>query len=1085
MHITENLIKNYADDITYRRGMEYYKAGRVIDIGVEVEQNRDYRFKVYNIDAWVESADLDEYNVQIVFNDKSGFMNFQCDCQSFYDGHKRQGVCKHIVSVLLKYANEYEEKPARPSSSIKVDKLLRELKSNMIKHSSIKRELTMEVKYYYDRYADISSWIELKVGIERSYVVKNMREFLKAVEHGEELEFGKGFTYKPYEQKFTEEDKRLLDLFSEISEVDSRVSYQSPLYSGNSKLVSGKKVSFLDKQLRRFFNLIKGRSFEAVIQGEEYSGVTVIEEDIPFDFNLKMDKDRILLIHGTEMPRPLTANGRYFFFKNNIYMPGSDQLKIYIPFYNAFMNERSYHISFNREDGDKIASFIVPSLKKISKEVNLDKNLEQNFYEETLKIKVYLDKDREDAAARIIFNYGDVDINPLKEVPVKNARGILIRDVDLELNTLSFIESFGFVKGAENYILKEEGQLVSFLMEGVAKLQEFTEVYYSESFKNIRIYTASNYKSNVRLNDQDLLEFSFNIEGVDKNELKNIFKALKEKKKYYKLKKGGFVSLEEEALRRIGDMIDYLDIKDAELSRDSVMLSRYNAMYIDASLRENNMAYVDRNRRFMELVGSVREARDIDYVIPAHLDAVMRNYQKTGFKWFKTLSAYGFGGILADEMGLGKTLQTIAFIASERDGRPSLVIAPTSLVYNWKSEIERFTPELRTLVISGNKSERAELKKEMEECDVVITSYPLIRRDIDDYREMEFKYCFLDEAQQIKNPTSINASSVKEIRAKGYFALTGTPIENSLTELWSIFDFIMPGYLLNHGRFVGKYETPILKQKDKKALEELNRHIRPFILRRLKKDVVKELPPKIEHKLVVEMSEEQKKTYLAYVSLLKEELDEEIREHGFSRSKLKVLAALTRLRQICCDPSVFIENFQGESGKMLALDELLQESLGEGHRVLIFSQFTTVLKNIEKRLRENAIEYMYLDGNTKAEDRGIMVKEFNKGQGSVFLISLKAGGTGLNLTGADIVIHFDPWWNPAVEDQATDRAHRIGQKKTVEVIKLIAQGTIEEKIFALQEKKKEIIKNVMDDELNEDNVLSQMSQEEIEELFKV
>ncbi|MPM67614.1 hypothetical protein SDC9_114538 [bioreactor metagenome] len=369
--------------------------------------------------------------------------------------------------------------------------------------------------------------------------------------------------------------------------------------------------------------------------------------------------------------------------------------------------------------------------------------------------------------------------------------------------------------------------------------------------------------------------------------------------------------------------------------------------------------------------------------------------------------------------------------------------------------------------------------------DVVITSYPLIRRDIEDYKKIRFSICILDEAQHIKNPTSLNAQSVKEINAGKRFALTGTPMENSLTELWSIFDFIMPGYLKTHGRFTKNFETPIVKDKNENVLNELLKLIRPFILRRFKKDVALELPPKIEHKVVVEMTEEQKKLYASYVESFKEEIKEEIREKGFNRSKLKILSLLTRLRQICCDPGSFLENYRGDSGKYIALDDILEESIANGHRILLFSQFTTILHNIKERLNKVGINSMYLDGSTPSLERMAMVKEFNEGNAEVFLISLKAGGTGLNLTGADLVIHFDPWWNPAVEDQAVDRAHRIGQTKTVEVIKLITKGTIEEKIYALQEKKKEIIQSVLDGENHSDVVISNMTEEEVEDLFKI
>ncbi len=626
------------------------------------------------------------------------------------------------------------------------------------------------------------------------------------------------------------------------------------------------------------------------------------------------------------------------------------------------------------------------------------------------------------------------------------------------------------------------------MLKGMGLLQDICDIYYSQSFKNIKVYTSSNYRSNIKLNEEDLLEFTFNIEGVDKKELKDIFQALKEKKKYYRLKKGGFVTLEDKNLNGIGELIDYLNIKPSELEKDKVILQRYNAIYIDSSIKEKNIKSIEENKGFRQLVNSIKDIGEMDYTIPENLKDIMRPYQKFGFKWFKTLARCGFGGILADEMGLGKTLQTIAFIKSEVDENkgnkmPSLVVCPTSLVYNWQDEINKFQQDLKCVIVSGSKEEREKNIKSIKEADVVITSYALIRRDIEEYENIKFRYCFLDEAQNIKNPQSLNAQSVKSIKAKGYFALTGTPIENSLKELWSIFDFIMPGYLLNSRKFSQKYELPIVKNKDKNVLNELNMHIKPFILRRLKKDVITELPPKIEHNIIVDMTEEQKKIYASFVQQAKEDMDREIEANGFNKSKIKILSMLTRLRQICCDPSTFIENYTGDNGKMEAILDIVENNINQGHKMLLFSQFTSVLKNIAKRFNENNIKYLYLDGSTKADVRRNLVKEFNEGDSSIFLISLKAGGTGLNLTGADIVIHFDPWWNPAVEQQASDRAHRIGQKKTVEVIRLIAKGSIEEKIYKIQEKKKEIIKNVVDSNAGEEILLSNMDEKDIKELF--
>jgi SNF2 family DNA or RNA helicase len=650
------------------------------------------------------------------------------------------------------------------------------------------------------------------------------------------------------------------------------------------------------------------------------------------------------------------------------------------------------------------------------------------------------------------------------------------------------LESFNFKRENYNYILKDEEKLLNFMLKGMGLLQDICDIYYSQSFKNIKVYTSSNYRSNIKLNEEDLLEFTFDIEGVDKKELKDIFQALKEKKKYYKLKKGGFVTLEDKNLNGIGELIDYLNIKPSELEKDKVILQRYNAIYIDSSIKEKNIKSIEENKGFRQLVNSIKDIGEMDYTIPENLKDIMRPYQKFGFKWFKTLARCGFGGILADEMGLGKTLQTIAFIKSEVDENkgnkmPSLVVCPTSLVYNWQDEINKFQQDLKCVIVSGSKEEREKNIKSIKEADVVITSYALIRRDIEEYENIKFRYCFLDEAQNIKNPQSLNAQRVKSIKAKGYFALTGTPIENSLKELWSIFDFIMPGYLLNSRKFSQKYELPIVKNKDKNVLNELNMHIKPFILRRLKKDVITELPPKIEHNIIVDMTEEQKKIYASFVQQAKEDMDREIEANGFNKSKIKILSMLTRLRQICCDPSTFIENYTGDNGKMEAILDIVENNINQGHKMLLFSQFTSVLKNIAKRFNENNIKYLYLDGSTKADVRRNLVKEFNEGDSSIFLISLKAGGTGLNLTGADIVIHFDPWWNPAVEQQASDRAHRIGQKKTVEVIRLIAKGSIEEKIYKIQEKKKEIIKNVVDSNAGEEILLSNMDEKDIKELF--
>jgi SNF2 family DNA or RNA helicase len=432
-------------------------------------------------------------------------------------------------------------------------------------------------------------------------------------------------------------------------------------------------------------------------------------------------------------------------------------------------------------------------------------------------------------------------------------------------------------------------------------------------------------------------------------------------------------------------------------------------------------------------------------------------------------------------MGLGKTLQVLTFLVSEKPSSPALVIAPTSLVYNWQSEGEKFTPGLKILVVEGAPQERQQLLAWVDQYDVVVVSYAVLRRDIEHFSELSFSYCFLDEAQNIKNPQTLNAKSVQRIQAKGHFALTGTPIENSLSELWSLFNFLLPGYLLSQHEFHQKYGTPITKG-DSEALQELSRHIKPFILRRLKSDVLKELPPKIETEIKAVLTEEQRKIYLAYLQQTKFQIAQDLATDGFAKSQIRILAALTRLRQICSHPAMFIENYTGESGKMLLFQEILSEALDSGHRILVFSQFTSMLDLIQTYLDTQKIEHFYLSGSTPPLERSRMAQSFNSGIGEVFLISLKAGGTGLNLTGADTVIHFDPWWNPAVEDQATDRAHRIGQNRSVQVIKLLTQGTIEEKVNALQAKKKKLIDSVIQPG---ETMLSKLTEQELKALFDI
>lgn len=558
----------------------------------------------------------------------------------------------------------------------------------------------------------------------------------------------------------------------------------------------------------------------------------------------------------------------------------------------------------------------------------------------------------------------------------------------------------------------------------------------------------------------------------NKEELAEIFSSYDRKKKYHRLKNGAFITFNEEQKQVMSALLDVMKNYADKKNPDTIKMPLFRALYLDELLAEKESVELKKNREYRKLIGKMRSYENGDYEVPQSLEAVLREYQRDGFYWIKTLKENGFGGILADDMGLGKTLQILAFLLSEKeqgkvgDELRTLIVAPASLVYNWKKEVERFTPQLSVCVMAGTAHERKELiKNQTSNVDVWITSYDLLKRDIELYQDIVFANEIIDEAQYIKNQTTHAAKSVRLVKSSFRMALTGTPMENRLSELWSIFDYLMPGFLYGYTRFRSEIETPIVSDKDEDAMTRLRAMIHPFILRRLKKDVLKELPEKQEEIVTVALSGEQKKLYQAHSQRLKMFLEDQ-NDEDFAQNKLQILAELTKLRQLCCGPELLLENYKGENAKLETCIELITQAIAGGHKILLFSQFTSMLDLIGEELKKAKIDYYRIDGSVKKEARMEMVEQFQNPQNqvSVFCISLKAGGTGLNLTAADIVIHYDPWWNKAAQNQATDRAHRIGQKHAINVYQLIAEETIEQKICELQQVKEDLAEEVLSGE---------------------
>jgi SNF2 family DNA or RNA helicase len=539
-------------------------------------------------------------------------------------------------------------------------------------------------------------------------------------------------------------------------------------------------------------------------------------------------------------------------------------------------------------------------------------------------------------------------------------------------------------------------------------------------------------------------------------------------------------------LGEFSELAEGLGLSDADIGQGSASVDKNRAFYINAMYRKNEALRYNRDSLFKDLVRRMKDAADADFALPSGLDGVLRGYQEEGFCWLKTVDMLGFGGILADDMGLGKTLQALALIESECSDSlaPSIIVCPASLVLNWESEAKKFTPGLTVQTVMGSAAERGKIidcARGAEYPVVFVTSYDLLKRDARRYEGMDFRFVILDEAQYIKNQTTQNAKAVKLLSAQTRLALTGTPIENSLAELWSIFDFLMPGYLWNYNRFRKKYEVQITKNKDERAETRLREMVRPFILRRLKGSVLRELPDKIETMQMSVMETEQRKLYLANLAQAKKDLAKKLKEAGAQQGRVMVLAALMRMRQICCDPALLYDDYRGGSAKLEACLELVRNCIEGGHRLLLFSQFTSMLDIIGERLRGQGVPWYRLDGSTPKTERFSLMNAFNEGDTPVFLISLRAGGTGLNLTGADIVIHYDPWWNLSVQNQATDRAHRIGQENRVQVFKLLVKDTIEERIADMQMRKAELAEKVIREG---GDAMSTMTEEELLSLFE-
>ena len=702
------------------------------------------------------------------------------------------------------------------------------------------------------------------------------------------------------------------------------------------------------------------------------------------------------------------------------------------------------------------------------------------------RIEFYLDRDMYGITCEAVARYGDF---VFQLVPTaKELRGIInpdSRSMASRVRRDPSRESFAVQvvrqlcptwSSVDVARIKEENEQAILLMltDGVDILRSVGQVFSTAAFDGMMQPNPPSVKVGLSI-DSNLVEISPIADEVPMNEVGALLDSYRRKRRYHRLKNGTFVDLKEADLRELDQVATNLDLDEETLDSGTIRIPGYQAFLLDSQVDDE-----DKSPSFVDYVNDVRIIDPKRYEVPERLRNVLRPYQVEGFQWLSTLWDKGFGGILADEMGLGKSVQLLSLVEARKGSGPALIVCPASLVYNWAAECEKFAGDLKVEVVAGTKAQRRKTIASVashpwkdgdaenggtvyDGVDVVITSYDLLRRDVDDYAACHFAMMALDEAQYIKNHATKLAKAVKQVPADHRFALTGTPIENRLSELWSIFDFLMPGLLGTYTQFREKYEQPIMAPGPEHSVmaDRLQALVGLFIKRRLKKDVLTDLPDKFENVITVKLEGEQRKLYAAHEQRLRATLTKTA-DADFNTKKIRILAELTLLREICCDPRLVYADAKNASAKLDAITELVATCMDEGRKVLVFSQFTSFLELIGVRLAEQGVDYYTITGETPKKRRVELVDEFNGNDVPVFLISLKAGNTGLNLVGASVVVHADPWWNAAAQNQATDRAHRIGQTQDVDVYQIVAKDTIEERILKLQEKKSELAQQFTD-----------------------
>lgn len=1070
------------------KGIEYFNNDYVKNITLFKSFNNESLEDVIKVKATLDNNTNTVSNVEIVIDSNGDIIKHKCseNIDTKYNAY----FSKEVIAVLLYIYNKNKinfKQNQILDNILEADCLnLIEIYDKITNDESKVNNTNCSISLTPKLYLNKKNYIEIGFSIcsnNKTYVIKNLYELITNIENSSDFQYGKNFIINHNINNFDSMGKQLIyfisNLIHEYYDYINIYNYENTYNSiikvlriPNSKL--GSLLNILkDNPIRLNYNN-NVRTVE-VIYDNPVTDFVLYRNTITNKYEFLLNKDYINNLHLL-----ISTNNLYAINDKIIYVCNKYYKNKVLPIILKLKDTANKSIYISDINIYKFYSTVINNIKDVTN-IKISDEIKDNLNVYTLKKQLFLDTNKKNnIIMNVIFNYNNVDINYFEKDKFDNKN--IIRNLHEEYEIISLVKNLGFIEKNNKFILTKEDDIYNLITKNINKLISISEVNVSEKFKKIKYTTPKNISMGVKLVN-NLIEIDFDNLEFNLEELKNIIKNYDMKKKYYRLKDGSYINLNYDYFKTIEDLNNDLDLQSVEHVDNKVYVPKYRSLAINTIIENNSNIISSNNSSYKEMVNDLITHKQIDYTIPKCVFNVLRSYQKTGFKWLKTISTFGLGGILADDMGLGKTLQIISLLLdNDNKSIPSIVICPSSLIYNWLKEVEKFAPSINTIALVGNKQQRTLLLENLKNIDLIITSYDLLKRDIEAYEKFSFKYCILDEAQYIKNSYTQNAESVKRINSNVRFALTGTPIENSLSDLWSIFDFIMPNFLLNYNKFKNNYENPIIKNNNTEILHKLHKMIEPFVLRRLKKDVLKDLPDKIVTLSYTEMNETQKKLYLSELIKINEEFKKEIENNGFNKNKIIMLALLTRLRQICCHPSLFLENYNGESAKLNQCMQLVKNCIDSNHKIIIFSQFTTMLDIIASEFDQNNISYYMLTGKTKVNDRITLIDKFNNDDTSVFLISLKAGGTGLNLTSADIVIHFDPWWNNSVENQATDRTHRIGQKNKVQVYKMIVKDTIEEKIQLLQNKKQHLCDSIITEK---EVFINSLTKEDIKTLFKI